>query len=203
MESTNPAAFISKFSPLNLWHYYREYLWDYKPNSWVYQLAGFFRVISFLLVFPIIVLALLDISSYVIARSLGVIDDVKASTSDKATIHGRVPPAIRVDDSSATSPGDTSPSTPSQHHTDSLKELLHVSQPDAYYASEDHVLKLSGVGVFSPAASQPSSPTLSRKQLSTPMDAKFGFDLRSPIQDDADGLVMRRRKDGAVPSLDD
>ena len=44
-------------------------------------------------------------------------------------------------------------------------ENANFSQPPVFYAGEDNNLRLSGVGVFSPAASQPSSPTLNRHHL--------------------------------------
>jgi len=91
-----------------------------------------------------------DIASYAIARTLGVVDATKASTSDKSTVH-TTGPAIHVDDYS--SPGGE-----------------HVKQgqtpPTVYYVGEDTNLKLAGADVFSPAASQPPSPTTSRQNLS-------------------------------------
>ena len=54
--------------------------------------------------------------------------------------------------------------------SDSISEVyadnkLSSSQPPVFYASEENSLTLSGVGVFSPAASQPPSPTISRRHL--------------------------------------
>lgn len=50
-------------------------------------------------------------------------------------------------------------------HLGSELPSLDVSDPHAYFASEENSLKLSGVGVFSPAASRPPSPTLTRRHL--------------------------------------
>ena len=86
-----------------------------------------------------------DIASYAIARTLGVVDATKASTSDKSTVH-TTGPAIHVDDYS----GSEDQKTP----------------PTVYYVGEDTNLKLAGADVFSPAASQPPSPTTSRQNLS-------------------------------------
>jgi len=74
--------------PQSLWKYYVDYLWCYEPNSWVARTANGARVLAILVALPIVILALLDIASYGIARTLGVIDDVKASTSDMTSIHG-------------------------------------------------------------------------------------------------------------------
>ena len=55
------------------------------------------------------------------------------------------------------------------------------SQPSVFYVGEDS--KLSGVGVFSPAASRPSSPTLSRHRL--PLDESTKKDqLRHRVRDE-------------------
>jgi len=69
-----------------LWAYYVQYLWNYDSDSWVARIAYSCRILAILVSLPLIILGLLDIASYGIARTLGVIDDVKASTSDKATI---------------------------------------------------------------------------------------------------------------------
>lgn len=42
-------------------------------------------------------------------------------------------------------------------------DLLAASQPTAFYASDSDGLRLAGGDVFSPAVSEPSSPTISRK----------------------------------------
>jgi len=54
--------------------------------------------------------------------------------------------------------------------SDSISEVyddnkLSSSQPPVFYAGEENSLTLSGVGVFSPATSQPPSPTISRGHL--------------------------------------
>jgi hypothetical protein len=116
-----------------------------------------------------------DISSYGIARTLGVIDDVRASTSDAGTLHQDIitsslnhEPLTPQSDSSY--PYHDSDQSDTEHailHIKPGRQLSHlgVSQPRTFFASEDHNLKLSGVGVFSPATSRPPSPTISRKSL--------------------------------------
>jgi hypothetical protein len=153
--------------PTLLWEYYLEYLWFYQPSSWVARTAYAFRVLAFLLILPITLLTLLDIASYVVARTLGVVDDVKASTSD-----AKITPTIIVEDTSTANTSLSSSSTLvelSHHAKDQVagvkSDTLESSQPDTYFTSEDNNLKLSGVGVFSPAASQPPSPTMTRRQL--------------------------------------
>lgn len=197
-------AKISRIDPLSiphtLWTYYLEYLWFYEPNSWVAKIAYSCRVLAILVSLPIVILGLLvrtisslgsalslkyrrqDIASYVIARTLGVIDDVKASTSDKATIHAsHATPTIHVHGVSTPSSESTFSDSdrdsildPSIRHRSrsslvddsvSAGETRRPSQPSLFYVGEDNSLKLSGVGVFSPAASQPPSPTISRHNL--------------------------------------
>lgn len=163
-----------------------------------------------------------DLASYGIARSLGVIDDVKASTSDKSTIHVTAapqlqPPLIRVNgvdspasESTFSSDSDRdSISLDHTHHNRMLRSPLSASmtedevdmgsQPSLYYVGEDS--KLSGVGVFSPAASMPSSPTISRYNLAynptinTKTDTFMEHNLRhrtplnalAPLKESADG----------------
>ncbi|PPQ68428.1 hypothetical protein CVT24_004849 [Panaeolus cyanescens] len=172
---TDSLSHISPASiPATLWALYVEYLWNYESDSWVARIAYSCRILAFLISLPIIILGLLDIASYGIARTLGVIDDVKASTSDKVAVD--IPPTIRVDapdslsgdslDSSWISDGFGSGSGSTS--TGQLSALSEATKPDVFYAEEDNNLKLSGVGVFSPAASQPPSPTISRHHL--PLD---------------------------------
>jgi len=168
--------------PRLLWEYYLEYLWFYDDGSWVARIASTFRVLAFLLIIPMTGISLLDITSYLIARTLGIVDDVKASTSDKGTIHNKegMPsldlPSLDLRDVST----DSTPSsgavsdvpittTKSDRLKPPSKERRSTQQPhvppQAFFASEDMQLKISGEGVFSPAVSQPSSPTITRRHL--------------------------------------
>ncbi|KAG5353496.1 hypothetical protein E4T56_gene5941 [Termitomyces sp. T112] len=168
--------------PALLWDFYIQYLWNYQPNSWVARIASTCRVLAVLVSLPIIILALLDISSYGIARTLGVIDDVKASTSD-ITTNPNVP-TIRIISSTSTSPYTDSenessatasvddvscrrrlPTDVCQKLTQESLSLIGASQPRSFYASDEEGsnFTLSGADLFSPAASRPSSPVLSRK----------------------------------------
>ncbi|KAI9572314.1 hypothetical protein HD554DRAFT_1669118 [Boletus coccyginus] len=76
---------IASTLPTRLWDVYVTYLWHYQPNSWVGRVVSTFRILAVVLVFPVVLLTLLDVTSYVIARTLGVVDDAKASTSDADT----------------------------------------------------------------------------------------------------------------------
>jgi hypothetical protein len=138
-----------------------------------------------------------DIASYAIARTLGVIDDVKASTSDKATVH--IPSSILIGGSS--SPNSESTLSDSDSLTDhslrnrlrsplsdSISEANHGSCPSqhVFYADDsENNLKLSGVGVFSPAASQPPSPVISRQQLNV--------EVGDLLKEEDEGVHLRRR----------
>ncbi|KAG6842127.1 hypothetical protein C0991_001620 [Blastosporella zonata] len=187
--------------PVVLWNYYLHYLWNYPPNSWVARIASICRVLAILISLPLVVLALLDISAYGIARTLGVIDDVKASTSDRTTVHSNsTAPSILI-----TSSQSSSPYTDSDHDATGVEHAprkkrsgrhypalgqdtlscLGASQPKAFYASEADNLKLSGVGVFSPATSRPSSPEQTRWDEATKAPGKENG-LRQRGRQDAD-----------------
>src|SRR5882762_2080009 len=107
--------------PLVLWEYYLQYLWYYDSSSWVAKISSSLRVLAFLFVLPAITLGMLvcstvpfpcvcaltvtqDISSYIIARTLGVVDVAKASTTDKPVITRLTIPSIHIEDTSSSSP---------------------------------------------------------------------------------------------------
>ena len=66
---------------------------------------------------------------------------------------------------------------------------LDVPYPQEYFTSDGGNLKLSGVGVFSPAASQPPSPTATRHPLS--MNGR-GESLEGESVDE--GFILSRRR---------
>lgn len=152
--------------PEIVWSYYVHYLWDYEPNSWVARIANFCRFLSILLCLPTLLLGLVDVSAYVIARTLGVIDDVKASTSDKVTQVQR--PIIRVQHDDGDDSGESVQGVyeaPVFHDDD---HLAAPEQPKEFFAEDNYNLKLSGVDIVSPAATRPSSPVIARKSLIEP-----------------------------------
>ncbi|KAJ7072132.1 hypothetical protein C8F01DRAFT_973856 [Mycena amicta] len=159
-------------APAVVWRFYVDSLWKSTehPNSWISQIAYVCRILAILLIIPVLVLILLDIASYGIARTLGVIDVTAASTSDKKTIHNNHLPLVEV--YQPTTPLPDSPTT----------------DPDAYFTAEPNSLKLAGVGVFSPAASRPPSPTITRKAL-PPEDKR--------IDVEEEGIVFTTRKRAA------
>ncbi|KAI0958581.1 hypothetical protein AcV7_004368 [Taiwanofungus camphoratus] len=151
------AAMSILSAPGALWHLYVEHLWYYSPHSWVASVASTCRVLAFVVIAPFVLLTLLDATSYVIARTLGVVDDTKASTSE--TEPGDTPAiVVHADTEAPPEPG---------------AEGVPLTTPPATYfrnpMEEEGNLRLSGVGMFSPAPSQPPSPTLSRRELSQHM----------------------------------
>lgn len=180
-----------------IWNAYVKNLWNYQPESWVARTASTFRVLAVVVILPVVILTLLDVTSYIIARTLGILDDVKASTGDAAeggtmslsapTAHVQSSPL--ADESKERHPraangseGQWHSGTPRNrgHNVNDVgrpdergnhevyDESNHAegeSRPQAYFAGEDD-LQLAGVGDFSPAASQPSSPVLPRMKLS-------------------------------------
>jgi len=137
----------------------------------------------------------------VIARTLGVVEDVKASTSDNPNIIAEGTPLIRVQDVSSpysedVSSADSALSNDVQKHGDTDTHLSDItaedSRPQAFFAGEEG-LQLSGVGVFSPAASQPPSPVLSRLKLAG-QDPILPEHICGDIEETQDeGIVLRRR----------
>ncbi|KAJ8469446.1 hypothetical protein ONZ51_g8991 [Trametes cubensis] len=157
--------------PHTLWHLYLDNLVYYKPGSWVDSVASTCRVLAFMTILPFILLTLLDVASYVIARTLGVIDETKASTSGELEtsehLHANKPAiVIHDDDSSASSPPDDTRAAYEKREGDG--HALHMTPPSSYFRNpteEEGNLQLSGVGTFSPAPSQPGSPTLQRREI--------------------------------------
>ncbi|EPQ57306.1 hypothetical protein GLOTRDRAFT_127665 [Gloeophyllum trabeum ATCC 11539] len=169
--STTTASF-----PYVLWTWYLEYLVYYDPASWVGKAASTFRILAFLAIAPFVLLTLLDVTSYVIARTLGVVDDTKASTSDSDKPESMLKdsnPTILVSDEShqALSESDSGmdPISLREHRGHNTRFNLSRNKPDlempkAYFVTPtEDSMKLSGVGVFSPAGSRPSSPTIDRR----------------------------------------
>lgn len=121
---------------------------------------------------------------------------VKASTSDKQTVHAiREPPLIHIHEASLeqaqtteannsffSADSDSGGSTPVPETSSDvpLKE---------YFVSD---LELSGVGVFSPATSRPPSPSVSRRVLEPEVTSTLF--LRDTDLDDGDVHLRRRNK---------
>lgn len=108
-----------------------------------------------------------DIVSYGIARTFGIVEDVKASTSGKEAAPSIAEvPVIHINYESASdsveSDHDSGEGLTEARRTEA-SNLLAVSQPKAFYASDSEGLGLAGADIFSPATSAPSSPTLRRK----------------------------------------
>ncbi|KAG1746204.1 hypothetical protein EDB19DRAFT_384544 [Suillus lakei] len=181
-------------APRLVWHAYIEYLWNPHPGSWVSQVAYSFRILAFLLILPVVILTLLDITSYVIARTLGIVDDVKASTSDQPVVTAEGTPSILVEDTSSEealpAEQDSYISVHRQHNTDmrgaGVQEEMKLQ---AYFTGEED-LQLSSVGVLSPSPSQPSSPVLPQENLSGEGRTMRMEDPRD-AQDEA--IILRRR----------
>lgn len=149
-----------------------------------------------------------DVISYVIARTLGIVDDVKASTSDAtgdATMSPSAPTPILMQDSPPAAGGvDVSgdPSFADGVAEDQHRDHIHGNEGDELYTHHAHDkhrpqafftgeedLQLAGVGVFSPAASQPPSPELARIKL-TMFD---GLESVKKISEERDGALLRQR----------
>ncbi|KAI0082054.1 hypothetical protein K474DRAFT_1030223 [Panus rudis PR-1116 ss-1] len=164
-----------------LWDLYVRYLWNYEQDSWVASIAYTSRVMAFLVVTPFVILTLIDVISYVIARTLGVIDDTKAATSEEPrdTVSGVTTSVSSTNNATNTNTSTTTSTPPTIRISDeseserstSTTSSLPPYPPRTYFSNPvdsegEGNLKLSGVDAFSPAPSQPPSPTLSRRDLS-------------------------------------
>lgn len=161
-------------------------------------------MLALALLLPILILILIDIASYTIARTLGVVDIVKASTSDKQTVHARKPPTIHIRAASIDLSNPDLTDTPSPNarnpfyvsDSDSSRSISTDSRDmtdvrlTAYFTSEGDNLELSGVGVFSPASSRPPSPVVSRRILDSDINV-------SPpdFEPDDGGIRLRMRSE--------
>lgn len=110
-----------------------------------------------------------DVASYVIARTLGVIDATKASTSGGHDRADAKPSIVVHSDSESNTSNSSShmQPDPSRDEFDGAG-LPHTTPPASYFRNpteEEGNLQLSGVGTFSPAPSQPGSPTLQRREF--------------------------------------
>lgn len=190
-------------APRLVWHAYIEYLWNPHPGSWVSQVAYSFRVLAFLLILPVVILTLLDITSYVIARTLGIVDDVKASTSDQPVVTAEGTPSILVEDTSSEesfpAEQDSYISSVHRHYNTDMRStgVQEEMKLQAYFTGEED-LQLSSVDVLSPSPSQPSSPVLPHENLSGEDGAMRMEDPRD-AQDEP--MILRRR--GAQTKNDD
>jgi len=184
-----------------------KYLWNPHPSSWITKVAYSFRVLAFLLILPVLILTLLDITSYVIARTLGIVDDVKASTSDQPVVTAEDTPSILVEDTSSEgSPPAEQDHRASPAHRQHNTEMSDVGvqeemKPQAFFAGEED-LQLSSVGVLSPSPSpsQPSSPILLGDKLSEGGGVMKDDDVRDTQNED---ITLRRRRQGLQGNSDD
>ncbi|KAI9442494.1 hypothetical protein H4582DRAFT_1287209 [Lactarius indigo] len=150
-------------APPYLWDWYIDYLWNYDHNSWVATIAYGFRIWAILAILPTVVLCLLDVTSYVIARTLG---DPTASTTHKSSFAHADPfkSDPNIPDTALVTP------SPSQGELTSAAgaidhELTATAAEATYFVDdEDGAARLAGVGVFSPVVSMPGSPMLSRRR---------------------------------------
>jgi hypothetical protein len=138
-----------------------------------------------------------DVASYIIARTLGVIDDTKASTSDRGSLVSLYDSVNTTPITITTEPSCSSAASPSSGSADydgiyssashDFPQILvrgdgglapvaggagesdGLSPTDAF---ADGNLRLSGVGVFSPAVSRSSSPVMERNALPGVVDSR-------------------------------
>ena len=135
-------------------------------------------------------MTLQDVTSYVIARTLG---DTSAYTSDKTPAPASASATAPIPATPATPAAP--PATPHPAHAPTAAEAesppaIVVVQPGSPHAARFPAFagaeeRLAGVGVFSPAASQPGSPVLGRRQLvrGDELAARIGEESRERAED--------------------
>jgi len=142
-------------------------------------------------------LVMFDVTSYIIARTLGVIDATKASTSDRGSLRPVVvvegtdaePPSIIVQSASISGSMPTSPSIPADVSQPLEKLRLGIDTSHPQHQSFLSSLyegnpALAGVDVFSPAASTPPSPTIERRRFGSLSKGSSGITPFSPLEDE-------------------
>ncbi|VDC06945.1 unnamed protein product [Peniophora sp. CBMAI 1063] len=136
-----------------IWQLYSQHLVYYSEEGWVASTARTFRVLAILCIVPGIFLTILDMTTYVIARTLG---DPTASTSARHIPLPPSPPPEKLDElvSDPMSPPPTIAITPAPS-----------TGNGADSGDEDYASRLAGVGVFSAPGSAPGSPIMERKSL--------------------------------------
>jgi len=167
----------------------------------VSRIAFGFRVLSYIIISPLVIVAILDIVAYVIARTLQAFDDLPhfklGQTGVNIIINEKeVPPYKKLSD------GDDP--TNKKHHanpplevdrewkgnTDALSSSGGVSGDNsgnnsghsaslmspAYAANEE----LSGVGLFSPAPTRPATPTFHRERKGSSVTSTLGSSFLNP-----------------------
>jgi hypothetical protein len=170
----------------DVWAWYSRTLVHYSQDGWVARAARTFRIFAVFLLAPFLFLTLLvcplachylivylyihvqDVTSYVIARTLDAVDATRAPTSaGPATTDA---PTILVSQEEALLSEDTSPASETldtlREHEVRARATAQGRGPYFFTPHEENSLTLSGVGVFSPAASRPGSPVLERRSLS-------------------------------------
>ncbi|QRV79434.1 hypothetical protein RhiJN_07449 [Ceratobasidium sp. AG-Ba] len=156
------------------------------PNSWVAFIASIFRVMAYIVLSPIIILTLVEIAAYVVARTLGwsldadqqadsggiqkvkeapILDPPTPKPGVKPEGTGPAPPQIRL-------PSSPPPTFPT--------DLRFTTPGEANY-------ELSGL--FSPPISRAGSPRLSRRARSSSASmSTAGSDSEGPSSESRLGL---------------
>lgn len=134
-----------------------------------------------------------------IARTLGIVDDVKASTSDQPVVTAEDTPSILVEDSVSSEespPAELAPNASPSHrgHNTEIRNagVQEEMKPQAFFAGEED-LQLSSIGVLSPTPSLPSSPVLFGDKLSREGGVMEFEHTRNTLDEDT---VLRRRAQG-------
>ncbi|KAH9058844.1 hypothetical protein EDB87DRAFT_1625700 [Lactarius vividus] len=157
-------------APPYLWDWYIDYLWNYDHNSWVATIAYGFRIWAILAILPTVILCLLDVTSYVIARTLG---DPTASTTHRSSFAQAGPSKsdINIADTALATPPSPSQGGPTSavgtigdRPTATAAAATYFIGGEGDDDDDDGAARLAGVGVFSPVASMPGSPMLSRRR---------------------------------------
>jgi len=208
--------------PSQLWRLYVAYLWDPAPGSWVSAIAYMFRIVAIAIVFPFALLTLLDIVSYVIARTLGVVETTRASTSDKRGLV-QVPVVVANEDNGEDGREESRAQTPTPDRLGVEEQgtgdpSLHVQAPDStdssssssfnaastaffFSPTEEKSLELSGGNILSPAMSRQGSPTAERHRDAAGPGWNHNV-TPSPVEEEGEESITMLRRRGGATSVD-
>ncbi|CAE6482376.1 unnamed protein product [Rhizoctonia solani] len=145
---------MSHSSPLSSW---MPDLVTPHPNSWVAFIASMFRIMAYMILTPIIILTLTDITAWAIARTLGASFDITDNTTSPkikaAPVDNPVQPVIKVGEHSEAAKVDSIPQLDISPSPPTFATDLRFTTPgEANY-------ELSGL--FSPPTSRAGSPRIS------------------------------------------
>ncbi|KAF8313451.1 hypothetical protein DL93DRAFT_2156230 [Clavulina sp. PMI_390] len=127
------------------------------------KIAFFFRLISIAIISPVLLLGLMDVTAYVIARTLHAPKDKRRR--DMKSVEPQT--AIASSASAPTSPTSQSPPIPRAGSTMTIPGFSSAQVQPSWLAFHAAAEKLSGVGEFSPPITRATTPSNERPSITS------------------------------------